>query len=232
MIRNFSVFLVVLFTNSFPLKAQVNVSGAMKNVMRKGQLYGTIHLDTIQHKQHLYGLGPIEYLAGELLVVDGKAFNSIVLPNGEMKVIENFDVKAPFFVYTNVENWKETSLPESVRTIQEIEAYVDKVSKNAVRPFAFKLHGTVESAEIHIVNLPKGSVVSSPQEAHRGQKNYQLENTQVEIIGFFSTEHQAIFTHHDTYLHMHLLTADKTKMGHLDAVTLLPGSFKLYLPEQ
>jgi acetolactate decarboxylase len=43
------------------------VAGAMKNVMWKGQLFGTIDLDTIFNKQHLYGLGPVEYLTGELL---------------------------------------------------------------------------------------------------------------------------------------------------------------------
>jgi acetolactate decarboxylase len=41
----------------------------------------------------------------------------------------------------------------------------------------------------------------------------------VEIIGFFSTEHKGVFTHHDSFLHMHLITKDKEKMGHLDAAT-------------
>lgn len=72
--------------------------------------------------------------------------------------------------------------------------------------------------------------VSSPDEAHQGQKNYTLYNEQSEIIGFFSTEHKAIFTHHDTYLHMHLITADRQKMGHLDDVRFKKGTMMLYLP--
>jgi acetolactate decarboxylase len=96
----------------------------------------------------------------------------------------------------------------------------------------FKLIGAVEQATIHIVNLPKGSKVSSPDEAHQGQKNYKLKNEQCEIIGFFSTEHKAIFTHHDTYLHMHLMTTDRQKMGHLDDVFFKKGTLKLYLPTE
>ncbi len=96
----------------------------------------------------------------------------------------------------------------------------------------FKLTGTVEQATIHIVNLPKGSRVSSPDEAHEGQKKYELQNVQSEIVGFFSTEHKAIFTHHDTYLHMHLITADRQKMGHLDEMLLKKGTWKLYLPTE
>ena len=74
----------------------VKVVGAMKNVMRKGQLFGTITLDTIANKKHLYGLGPVEFLTGELLIVDGKAYQSTVISEKTMKVEENFNVKAPF----------------------------------------------------------------------------------------------------------------------------------------
>ena len=105
----------------------------------------------------------------------------------------------------------------------------NQITKISKRPFIFKLEGIIEKATIHIVNLPKGSKVSSPDDAHQGQINYHLQNEQVEIIGFFSTEHKAILTHHDTFLHMHLITKDKTKMGHLDEV-LLKNGIKLYLP--
>ena len=69
-------------------------------------------------------------------------------------------------------------------------------------------------------------------EAHNGQKNYDLQNEQADIIGFFSTKHQAIFTHHDTFLHMHLITVDRKKMGHLDEVLFKKGTISLFLPEQ
>ncbi len=85
-------------------------------------------------------------------------------------------------------------------------------------------------ATIHIVNLPKGATISSPDDAHQGEIKYKIENEQAEIIGFFSTEHQSIFTHHDSFLHAHLITADKRKMGHLDDAIFRKGSIKLFLP--
>lgn len=208
----------------------VQVVGAMRNVMWKGELLGTIALDTIANKEHLYGLGPVEDLAGELLIVDGKSYKSTVISETEMRVEESFDVKAPFFVYANVPNWKEQPLPDSIRTISQLEAFLDQTTKQAKRPFAFRLEATVDSAQIHIVNLPKGIKVSSPNEAHQGMTNYSLRNQDVEIVGFFSTEHKAVFTHHDTFLHMHLITKDKKQMGHLDDLHLRPGTVKLYLP--
>lgn len=211
---------------------EVKIVGEMKNVMWKGQLSGSINLDTLTNKTHLYGLGPVEYLRGEILIVDGKSYKSTVVSGKTMKVEETYDLKAPFFAYAVISKWTEHELPDSVQSIPQLETYLVQTTKNAPRPFMFKLTGTVEQATIHVVNLPEGSKVSSPDEAHKGQKNYDLKNEQSEIIGFFSTEHKAIFTHHDTFLHMHLITKDRLKMGHLDKVVFKKGMVKLNLPAE
>lgn len=203
----------------------------MKSVMWKGQLVGNINLDTISNKTNLYGLGPVEYLSGEILIIDGKSYKSSVVSDTTMKVEETYDIKAPFFGYANISKWTEQMLPDSILTIQKLEQFLEKVTKPSTKPFIFKLSGTIEQARIHIVNLPKGSKVSSPDEAHIGQNHYQLQNEQADIVGFFSTEHKAIFTHHDTYLHMHLMTMDRQKMGHLDEVLFRKGTMTLYLPK-
>lgn len=212
--------------------SNVKIVGTMKNVMWKGELAGTIDLDTIQNKRGLYGLGPVEYLTGELLILDGKSYVSTVLADSTMIVEETFKTKAPFFVYVNATKWNEEVLTENITNISQLEEYIDQITTNLKRPFIFKLAGQVESAKIHIQNLPKGTKVSSPEEAHQAQTNYNLENRVVEIVGFFSTEHKGIFTHHDSYLHMHLITTDKTKMGHLDNVTFEKEKMKLYLPKE
>ena len=209
---------------------QVKLVGQMKDVMWKGELNGKILLDTIANKQHLYGIGPVEYLSGEILIIDGKSYTSTVISKTAMHVEETFNLKAPFFGYAQIPAWQEIVLPPSIQTIQELEIYLDQQTKQAPRPFLFKLSGIAEEASIHIVNLPKGATVRSPQDAHQGNVNYVISNQSVDIIGFFSTEHKAIFTHHDTFLHLHLITSDRQKMGHLDQVRLKSGSVKLYLP--
>jgi acetolactate decarboxylase len=207
----------------------VKVVSAMKNVMWKGELGAAINLDTISNKKGLYGIGPETYLTGELLINDGKSYVSKVLSDSTMIVQKTFDTAAPFFVYANVNDWEIIDLPKEIKNIKDVELLIDQKTKDRKRPFAFKLIGKVESAIIHIQNLPPGTAVSSPAEAHQGQVNYSLGSEEVEIIGFFSTEHQAVFTHHDTYVHLHLMTKDESKMGHLDKVVF--DKMKLYLPK-
>lgn len=202
---------------------------AMKDVMWKGELFSKIKLDTIKPKNGLYGLGPEAYLRGEIVINNGKTYVSRVLTDSTMAVNEISNAEAPFFVYANVTEWSKIKLPSSVKSIKDLESFIDNNTKNQKRPFVFKLEGRISAATIHIQNLPKGTKVSSPKEAHQGQINYQLESEDVEIIGFFSTEHQGIFTHHDSFLHMHLISKDKTKMGHLDDVVF--NEMSLLLPK-
>src|SRR5690554_6755441 len=173
--------LTILILASCSSKAQrktneVKIVGEMKNVMWKGQLSGNINLDTIATKTNLYGFGPVEYLVGEILIIDGKSYKSTVISDSTMKVEETYEIKAPFFGYANIDKWTEQTLPDNIQTIHQLEQYLDKETKYLPRPFMFKISGIVEEAAIHIVNLPKGSKVSSPDEAHKGQINYKIIN--------------------------------------------------------
>jgi acetolactate decarboxylase len=202
----------------------------MKNVMWKGELGSSINLDTISDKKDLYGLGPLSYLQGELLINNGNSYLSKATSDSTMQVEKSYDVSAPFFVYDNVKEWYETELPFSVKNIGDLEEFINKNTETSIRPFAFKLMGQVSSAIIHTQNLPEGTKVASPDDAHQGQTNFSLTDEDVEIVGFFSTEHKGVFTHHDSFLHMHLITKNEQKMGHLDEMII--QKMKLYLPKK
>ncbi len=234
--KNFQLFLLssllIFSCNSSkkkekPTHQEIHIVSAMKEVMWKGELQGKINLDTISNKKGLYGLGPISYLSGEILINDGRVYTSKVTSDSTMQVLKTSKVEAPFFVYGNVTHWKEVELPPEIINLQTLESFIDKTMKARETPFVFKLKGEVNSASIHIQNLPEGKKVSSPKEAHQGQVTYHLENEEVEIIGFFSRKHQGIFTHHDSFTHMHLITSDEKKMGHLDAAQF--NQLKLYI---
>lgn len=214
-------------TETYP---DIQMVGKMKNVMWKGELGSSIDLDTISDTNGLYGLGPVSYLTGELLINNGKSYVSKVTSDSTMTVVKTFKTSAPFLVYGKVTEWNEFDLPSEVKTIQNLEKFIDSKTTAYKRPFAFKLIGRVSSAVIHIQNLPEGTKVSSPDEAHQGQTNYKIVNEDAEVIGFFSTEHKGVFTHHDSFLHMHLITKDEDRMGHLDELEI--GEMILYLPKR
>ena len=196
---------------------EITIVGAMKEVMHEGKLEGKIHLDTISNKINLYGLGPIEGLKGEIMIFDGVCYTSKYKTDSSATIENDFNVKAPFFGYAHISKWSKINLPDSVKTIAALDLFLNSNLTKIKQPFFFKLNVEIEEASLHIMNLPDGVIVTSPEVAHaQGQKHYQLQNRKVTLLGFFSTEHQTIFTHHDTYCHIHLLTEEKDLMGHLD----------------
>lgn len=198
---------------------EVLITGAMKRVMWEGKLDGLIRFDTLSDRQGLYGIGPLVGLRGEITIDDGKVYVSRVTSDSTMVVEESTASSAPFFVRAKVNDWKSIPLPPEVKTIQQLEAFLVKQVENRPDPLPFKLTGEIERAVIHVQNLPPGTPVSSPAEAHQGQVDYTLGAERVRIIGFYSQKHQGVFTHHDSYLHLHLITEDENWMGHLDEVS-------------
>lgn len=215
--------------DSHTTKHEVLVVGAMKNVMWKGELQGVVDVDTLQRGKQLQGIGPAHVLQGEIMVVDGVPYRSRINADSQVVVEVAPHAMPPFFVYAYVDQWKEQPLPDSVTDLLSLEAYLQKTIHKE-DPFAFQLKGAIQEADIHIQNLAEGSVVRSPKEAHAGQVNLSLQMRQVQMLGFFSTQHQGIYTHHDAFTHVHLITMDTSMMGHADRVEWTPGAMKLLLP--
>ncbi len=233
--RNLMLLLSLALSIGVQLNGQsvsndVKIIGAMRDVMWKGQLQGNISLDSLASSENLYGLGPVEGLTGEVIIINGKAYRSFVDSNGTMATEETFNIKAPFFSYANIKTWTEIRLPDTIKTAHDLERFLDQLGKGKEEPFLFKISGMIESGEIHIVDLPEGVEVQSPEDVHRHSKKYRLQTSAVDIVGFFSRKHQSIFTHHDTYLHMHLITEDRKILGHVDSIAFRKGNTKVYLP--
>jgi len=80
-----------------------------------------------------------------------------------------------------------------------------------------------------VENPTYGTPDHSPQEAHQNELYIKLKKQDAELLGFFSTEHKGVFTHHDSNVHIHVITADRKKMGHLESMAIKKGTARLYI---
>lgn len=214
-----------------PSTPQVKNVGAMRDVMWQGKLDGVISLDSIANRQGFYGIGPLSGLRGEILLLDGKQFVSRVTETGEPVVALEENVTAPFFVYANQNEWDTQKLPAATTDISKLEAFITQETSTYDQPFVFKVTGRAINANYHIQNLAEGSIVSSPDEAHAGQRSYLIKDKEITILGFYSKKHKGVFTHHDTNMHLHIISNDTTAMGHLDQLELDTANATLFLPK-
>ena len=224
-----SFFDISLAAQSSPHK--VSICGQMKDVKWKGELQGKLLLDSLPGGAALYGMGPLAFLRGEIMVYGGRSYVARVQPDSTMRVLEETQIEAPFFGYAVIPAWKSMDLPDSVDNLSQLESWLGKLNFNRGEAFMFRLEGQMLEATIHVVNLPAGSTVRSPEDAHRGKVDYILNQDTVSIIGFYSTRHRGIFTHHNSYLHLHLLSADYQQMGHVDGLRFDPKHMRIFLPD-
>jgi acetolactate decarboxylase len=226
MIRTLSLVVCLHALAAAAQNGPVVPTGAMRNTMFNGQLAGLIQLDTIT-KPGTYGIGPVEYLRGELLLWDGHAYRSTAQGDGAMIVEERPDSKAPFFVHQQVNAWQEIPLPDSITDLPSLDAFLTARYASMGEPFTFKLRGTVSEVHAHIVDVSPGTVINGPDDAHRENKHFTLRDRTMDLLGFFSTRHKAVFTHHDTHIHVHGITIDRDWMGHVEAMRFMPGTVVL-----
>ena len=215
-------------SQNLKLNTEVNSISAMKNVMWKGELEAKVKLDTLQPKTGLFGIGPLEGLSGEITIYDGQVYVSTINDDNLIEVKINPEVGAPFFVYANAYVFEEINLPKAVSNLKQLNDFLSK-KYDRKHAYVFKLIGEIQSGKIHVQNLPPNTKVSSPKEAHQGQVDFEIGKTAVEMIGFYSNSAKGIYTHHDTNIHVHLISQDKNMMGHCDEVIFNSDDVKLYL---
>ena len=211
------IFFLLLFASCAKSTntSSIKVVGEMRDVMWKGDLKGKIATDSLNNKE-TYGIGPIEFLKGEIVLFEGQTFVSKVIDSVSHQVTKIPSVKAPFFVYsTNSElNVFEVTLENY--SLKEIEEHIDSIYKNYDQPLLIRIDGVFNKMKLHSVNLPEGKQVSSPDEAHQGLTQYELNGISGSLIGFFSRNHKAVFTHHDSFFHAHFISDDRQVLGHID----------------
>lgn len=193
--------------------------GTLREV-HSGASHSRLALSTLAGLPHLYALGPLAGLRGEITILDSAPIISTV--EGEAITINSsLEHQAALLVYAQVERWQELPIPEEVETLAALEAFLQRSARELglVAPVPFLLKG---SAAVTFHVLREGA--PSEQGHAMNRLTRSLESATIEVLGFYSEQHQGVFTHHDSRTHMHLATADRAQAGHLDALQLKPGA--------
>jgi acetolactate decarboxylase len=207
--------------------------GEMRKVMREGNLAASIDLSTLAKKKHLYALGPLEGLRGEVTIWDSIPSISRI-ESTKVVTSDNFQNKACFLVYAFVEKWKEVPIPGDVTDGEKLEKWLEKTASaqgiNVNRPFPFLIKDAPRKLAFHIFNKTDDSP-HTPAKHEAVKVKFTLENTSIKLLGFYSDNHQGIFTHHDSNVHMHMITSDGKQSGHVESI-LFSGKAVLLLPTE
>jgi acetolactate decarboxylase len=210
----------------------VKHAGAMSQ-MAKENFKATIMLDTL-NKSHLFGIGPYGKMQGEITVLDGKPYIAQVIEDGSAPVSKIWKAEAPFFVFANVSSWKSYTLQSEIKNMNELQTAIEKLATekgfDLSSPFPFRVKGIFTELTIHVVT-PRTEDVAG-YKSGRNQENYSLTKVNGELLGFYSQKHQGIYTHKDSFIHVHFINQKLTAMGHVDKISNSESKLTVLLPSK
>ena len=83
----------------------------------------------------------------------------------------------------------------------------------------------------HIINANEKSKENHSHAAHKEiQEHFSVKNSNGEILGFYSKNHQGIFTHKGSYFHLHFVDSEEFNMGHVEGFST-KKNVQLLLPK-
>src|SRR5262249_14691893 len=142
----------------FSSDSHVQWVGAQRNVLT-GDVSGRIALSALSELEHLYAVGPLEGLKGEVSIFDSVPLVSRVVDGG-IRTDVGFDGKACFLVYAQVGAWREIDMPLPITDEAKLQDLVLnsalRMAVDVSRPFPFMIRATPDGALFHVVDKPDG----------------------------------------------------------------------------
>ena len=199
--------------------------GAQRHVFAN-DLTGHVALEALSAAAHLYALGPLEGLRGEVSIFDSTP--SIArIRDDEIITESTWKARACFLVWADVSAWTWQLLDPVPLDLEALEGPLAVLAReaghDAEEPLPFLVTGTAAEMALHVLDKRDGL----PHDAERHEQakvRRTLRGETVELIGFRSPRHRGIFTPRESNLHVHLRTADGRISGHLETIRLAPGA--------
>jgi len=223
--KNFILLVVILGAVSCESSKnpEVTVNGALKEIMHQGDISAKFTLKDLENTEHIYALGAVANLKGEILILDSKPLISSVM-SGKLRIDESFDHEATLLVRAKVKDWQEITIPDSVRSAESLEYFLDHAANDigldTELPFPFLLKGDFSTLDWHVIDWEDGDTIHTHQKHVNSGLHGTLKNAKATILGFYSKHHHTIFTHHSTNVHMHVSTDDGEISGHVDGLSI------------
>jgi acetolactate decarboxylase len=229
------IIAMLIATKTFAEKAgMVEYVGAQKNIFVTGKAESVINLKEFAKHSHLYAIGPVEGLDGEITVFNSKPYVSKI--RGEdYEVAHSFDCGAFFLSWTTQKEWQEIKIPEQIQSYIDLQAFVKNQAAllgiDVTKPFPFLLSGTPKELKWHI-NIDRTNGQFITKELFSKSKQFFVSKSEpIDVLGFYSENHAGLFINQyspaikpdsgiKNNIHIHFISNVSKATGHIDDLTL------------
>ena len=235
-------FSVLAFALAFPnaLFAQdLTVHGNFRHMMHTGDTGGTVALDTLTVPS-AWGVGATAGLRGEVVIRDGAVLVSRGDDPDARLTPPEAGEQAVILAFGAVEDWQSVAIPHDMapdRLTHFIEMQAQSLGLDPQGGFPIRIEGSFPQLVWHVVtgDAPaRGGHGAGHGGGHAnsqsGMNLYDEAGVTGEIIGVYTgAALEGIASHPGERLHLHFVSGDGTRSGHIDEITISAGAL-LMLP--
>ncbi len=220
------VFIIFCDRKEKTWNGEVKYAGALRNIMMNGDISPKMQLSQLDGMNNLFALGAVGKLKGEIQIFDSEPLITFV--EGEkLEIDKTLSRSASLIVYTQVKSWKEIEVPSEIVTRDQFEKYLEataqQVGLDIEKPFPFMLSGSFKENDWHVIDWDENDKEHSHKKHIESGLFGTMNDLDLDMLGFFSKHHTAIFTHHTTNMHIHFKAKDDIVAGHSDGFVLGEG---------
>lgn len=219
----FFLFIITLFGCEKTKPAfEVENFGVLREIMMENKLDTYIELQGTEKTEHFYAIGALKQLTGEFMIIDSQPILSKAF-NGEVIIQRDHNEGAILAISAVVHEWSQVNFDTPIDDLASLQTSIKATAEtqgiDTSKPFPFILEGDFSEVNWHIINAAEAT-----EQNHEAYKKAGIKGNSIDekgrMLGFYSENHEGIFTHHGSYLHVHFVNDSITKMGHVDELSI------------
>lgn len=192
-------------------------------MLGQGQTQGRVPIHDILRRPGAIGVGALENLEGEVTIFEGHSWLSIGTP----KAFESSDRQAALLAVAYLPQWIEIVCTTEIGAKEfdtVIRARAEDVGIDTEKPFPFSIEGRL-TVEAHVVRGACPHAGATKEAGVPERISFSTSNAAGTLVGFYADHSEGSLTHHGSKTHVHVLLFDDTpRSGHVDSVSVAPGS--------
>lgn len=219
----------------FAIAQELTTHGNFRHMIHTGETEGAIGLDTLTAPS-AWGVGATSGLRGEVVIRNG----TVLVSRGEdpdARVTQpSVGEEAVILAYGTAADWQSVEIPHVMapdRLTHFIELQAQSLGLDPEGGFPIRIQGNFPQLVWHVVTgeAPAHGVQSGGHANSRSGLNlYDEAGTTGEIIGVYTgAALEGIASHPGEKLHLHFVSADSARSGHVDKI-MIPAGATLLLP--
>ncbi|KPP85477.1 MAG: Alpha-acetolactate decarboxylase [Rhodobacteraceae bacterium HLUCCO07] len=233
--------LLILALPELATAQDLTAHGNFRHMMHSGDTSGTVALDTLDAPS-AWGVGATAGMRGEIVLRDGEVLVSRGSdPEARLTPPEPGE-EAAILARGTVADWHAVPLPHDMepdRLTHFIEMQASARGLDTDAGFPIRLTGSFPTLVWHVVtgepphegDTTHGGHGEGHANAHSAMNLYDEPGAEGEIVGVYTGPAlEGVASHPGERLHLHFVSADGTRSGHVDEITFAAGT-TLHLPD-